>query len=198
VWKDLAEDDIRVSRKRVVRLMQEEGLKARARKRFKSTTMSEHDQPVAANLLNREFTAASPNQRWVGDTTEFVIGSSGKLYLAVVLDLFSRFVVGWAVSAINDRHLTLRALEMALKRRRPDIGLLHHSDQGSPYASEDYRSVLEAQGITCSSRGRGRLRPRKLTVHGIGTSPTPGMTSLRALHAMPGLRCSERGARSCT
>ncbi len=155
VWEDLVEDGIHVSRKRVVRLMQEQGLRARARKRFKATTMSDHDQPVAANLLNREFTAAAPNQRWVGDTTEFVIGSSGKLYLAVILDLYSRFVVGWAVSAINDRHLALRALEMALKRRCPEAGLLHHSHQGSPYASEEYQDVLVAQGITCSMSRRG-------------------------------------------
>ena len=155
IWEDLVEDEIRVSRKRVVRLMQEQGLRARARKRFKSTTMSDHDQPVAGNLLNREFTAAAPNQRWVGDTTEFVIGGSGKLYLASILDLYSRFVVGWAVSAINDRHLALRALEMALKRRCPGSGLLHHSDQGSPYASEDYQDVLTAQGITCSMSRRG-------------------------------------------
>jgi len=155
IWEDLREQDIRVGRKRVVRLMQAEGLRARARKRFRSTTMSDHDQPVAANLLNQEFTAAAPNQRWVGDTTEFVIGSSGKLYLAVIVDLFSRFAVGWAISAINDRHLTLRALDAALKRRCPDGGLLHHSDQGSPYASEDYQTVLEAQGITCSMSRRG-------------------------------------------
>ena len=112
----------RVSRKRVVRLMQEDRLKARARKRFKCTTMSDHDQPVAANLLARQFTADAPNRRWVSDTTEFVIGDSGKLYLAAILDLFSRFVVGWAVSAVNDRHLTLKALGMALKRRCPDRG----------------------------------------------------------------------------
>jgi transposase InsO family protein len=155
IWEDLVEEGIHVSRKRVVRLMQEQGLKARPKKRFRSTTMSDHDQPVAANLLNREFTAPAPNQRWVGDTTEFVIGSSGKLYLAVILDLFSRFVVGWAISAINDRHLTLRALEAALKRRCPDNGLLHHSDQGGPYASEDYQDVLEAQGVTCSMSRRG-------------------------------------------
>jgi len=110
VWEDLQEQKVRVSRKRVVRLMQEQGLRARVRKRFKSTTLSNHDQPVAANLLKQEFTAAAPNQRWAGDTTEFMIGSSGKLYLAAILDLYSRFVVGWAVSAINDRHLALRAL----------------------------------------------------------------------------------------
>jgi len=156
IWEDLRDlESIRVSPKRVVRLMQEEGLVARARKRFKSTTMSDHDQPVAANLLNREFTAAAPNQRWAGDTTEFVIGGSGKLYLAAILDLYSRFVVGWAVSAINYRHLALWALEMALRRRCPGAGLLHHSDQGSPYASEDYQDVLAAQSITCSMSRRG-------------------------------------------
>ncbi len=145
----------RVSRKRVIRLMQDDGLQARARKRYKLTTMSDHDQPVAANLLDRQFAAAAPNQRWVGDTTEFVIGGSGKLYLAAVLDLFSRFIVGWAVSAVNDRHLTIKALEMALKRRCPEIGLLHHSDQGCTYASEDYQAVLEARGIVCSMSRRG-------------------------------------------
>jgi transposase InsO family protein len=155
VHEDLLEQDIRVSRKRVIRLMQEEGLKARVRKRFKCTTMSDHDQPVAGNLLDRQFTAAAANQRWVGDTTEFVIGESGTLYLAAILDLFSRFVVGWAVSAINDRHLTIKALGMALKRRCPESGLLHHSDQGCTYASEDYQTILDAHGITCSMSRRG-------------------------------------------
>ncbi len=155
IHEDLLEQDVRVSRKRVIRLMQEDRLKARIRKRFKCTTMSDHDQPVAANLLDRQFTAGAPNQRWVGDTTEFVIGESGKLYLAAILDLYSRFIVGWAVSAVNDRHLTIKALAMALKRRCPDVGLLHHSDQGSPYASEDYQTILDAHGITGSMSRRG-------------------------------------------
>jgi putative transposase len=155
VWKDLREAGERVSEKRVGRLMREDGLRARARKRFRSTTMIEHDQPVAANVLARRFAADRPNQRWVGDTTEFVIGSSAKLYLAAILDLYSRFCVGWAVSAVNDRHLALRALDMALKRRCPDAGLLHHSDQGCTYASEDYRARLEQHGITCSMSRRG-------------------------------------------
>jgi len=155
VYRDLVEQGIQVSPKRIARLMQEEGLKARARKRFKMTTMSDHDQPVAANLLGRQFEAQSPNQRWVGDTTELLIGASGKLYLAAILDLFSRYIVGWAVSAVNDRHLTIKALEMALKRRCPEAGLLHHSDQGCTYASEDYQEVLEAHGITCSMSRRG-------------------------------------------
>ena len=155
IHEDLLEQDVRVSRKRVIRLMQEDRLKARIRKRFKCTTMSDHDQPVAANLLDRQFEAAAPNQRWVGDTTEFVIGSSGKLYLAAILDLYSRFIVGWAVSAVNDRHLTIKALQMALKRRCPGAGLLHHSDQGCTYASEGYQDVLDAHRLTCSMSRRG-------------------------------------------
>jgi transposase InsO family protein len=155
IHRDLVEQKEPVSRKRVIRLMQEDGLKARVRKRFKCTTMSDHDQPVAENLLDRQFTADAPNQRWVGDTTEFVIGESSKLYLAAILDLYSRFIVGWAVSAVNDRHLTIQALEMALKRRCPNAGLLHHSDQGCTYASEDYQAILTGYGLTCSMSRRG-------------------------------------------
>ena len=175
VHEDLLEQEEHVSRKRVVRLMQKGGLKARRRKRYKLTTMSDHDQPVAANLLDRHFEAAAPNQRWVGDTTEFVIGGSGKLYLAAILDLFSRFIVGWAVSAVNDRHLTIKALQMALKRRCPDAGLLHHSDQGGTYASEDYQDVLDTHGIICSMSRRGQLlrqcRDGKLLLDGQERTP---------------------------
>ena len=155
VHEDLIDAGERISRKRVVRLMQAEGLQGRMRKHFKQTTMSEHDQPVAANVLAQAFVADAPNQRWVADTSEFVIGSSGKLYVAAVLDLYSRFLVGWAVSAINDRHLVIKALQMALKRRRPATGMLHHSDHGSPYASEDYQAVLTAYGMTGSMSRRG-------------------------------------------
>ena len=91
----------------------------------------------------------------MADTSEFVIGSSGTLYLAAVLDLYSRFLVGWAVSAINDRHLVITALQMALTRRRPAEGLLHHSDQGSPYASDAYQAVLARHGMTGSMSRRG-------------------------------------------
>jgi len=155
VLEDLLEQGIPISRKRVARLMQAEGLKARLRKRFRSTTRSDHDQPIAANVLDRQFGADRPNQRWVGDTTEFVIGSNAKLYLAAIMDLHSRFIVGWALSAVNDRHLTVSALDKAIKRRCPEVGLLHHSDQGCTYASEDYRSRLERHGITCSMSRRG-------------------------------------------
>ena len=152
VHVDLADE--RVGRNRIIRLMQAEGLEARVRRRYRSTTMSEHDQPVATNLLNREFEATAPNQRWVGDTTE-LLTPTGKFYLAAIVDLYARLVVGWAMSAVNDRRLTIAALDQALRRRCPEAGLLHHSDQGSTYASEDYQDVLRDHGITCSMSRRG-------------------------------------------
>jgi putative transposase len=154
IHADLVALGERTSRKRVARLMRNEGLKGRVRRRYKCTTMSDHEQPIAPNLLARRFEASGPNQRWVGDTTEIVVGS-GRMYVAAVLDLYSRFLVGWALSAVNDRHLTLKALRQAIRRRCPEAGLLHHSDQGSTYASDDYREELSAHGITCSMSRRG-------------------------------------------
>ena len=154
VHRALRKIGVFISGKRVTRLMLEDGLVGRVRRPYRCTTMSDHDQPVAANILDQVFVAAEPNQRWVGDTTELVI-PNGRLFLAVILDLFSRFVVGWALSAINDRHLTLKALDMALRRRCPEAGLLHHSDQGATYASEDYQAVLIQHGIICSMSRRG-------------------------------------------
>jgi putative transposase len=154
VHAELAAQGEQLGRKRIVRLMRQEGLRARVRRRYRCTTMSEHDQPIAPNLLARRFDAEAPNRRWVGDTTELVAGG-GRLYLAAILDLYARVIVGWAVSAVNDRHLTGRALEQALRRRAPRSGLLHHSDQGSTYASQDYRAALAARGITCSMSRRG-------------------------------------------
>jgi len=149
LWKDLREDGEAVSEKRVRRLMHEDGLQGKVPKRFKQTTNSDHDDPIAGNHLDPDFTAAAPNQRWVGDTTEFVIGENAKLYLAAILDLYSRYVVGWAVSAVNDRRLTLKALEMAIHRRCPAPGLLHHSDRGSTYTCDDCQRCLASRGITC-------------------------------------------------
>jgi putative transposase len=154
VHRALSRKGVHTSRKRVVRLMQQEGLVGRVRRRFKCTTDSNHNHPVAPNLLERKFEATRPNQRWVSDTTELVT-PMGKLYLAAIIDLFSRFVVGWALSAVNDRHLTMKALDMAIQRRCPEAGLLHHSDQGSTYASEDYQDELEKHGIICSMSRRG-------------------------------------------
>jgi transposase InsO family protein len=107
-----------------------------------------------ANVLARRFNADEPNARWVGDTTELTT-NGGRLFLAVLLDLYSRLVVGWALSAVNDRHLVMKALARALAHRRPAGSLLHHTDQGSPYASEDYQRLLGAHDVTCSMSRRG-------------------------------------------
>jgi putative transposase len=154
VHEELKAQGVHISRKRVIRLMQEQGLKGKPRRRWVKTTHSKHELPVAPNLLDRVFTASGPNRRWVGDIT-YLRTSEGWLFLAAVLDLYSRMVVGWAVSAIIDRHLVIKALDSALKRRAPDSGLLHHSDRGSQYASEDYQKVLEARGIICSMSRKG-------------------------------------------
>jgi putative transposase len=154
VQAELRAQGIHVGRNRVIRLMREQGLRARTRRRFKCTTKSDPALPVAPNLLDRDFTAERPNQRWVGDATELLV-PGGKVFLAVILDLFSRFVVGWALSGTNDRHLALAALDMAIRRRCPEAGLLSHSDRGSPYASEDYQKSLDAHGIVCSMSRSG-------------------------------------------
>ncbi len=136
--------------------MQAENIVARQRRPYRCTTVSDHDQPVAANILGRKFEAERPNQKWVGDTTELVT-TNGRLFLAIILDLFSRYVVGWSLSPVNDRHLTIAALKKAILRRCPGVDLIHHSDQGSTYAAEDYQDVLEAHGITCSMSRRGEV-----------------------------------------
>jgi transposase InsO family protein len=150
----LKAQDVHVSRKRVVRLMQAQGLQGRCRRSRVRTTDSRHNLPVAPNLLDQDFTADGPNEKWVGDVT-YLRTPEGWLYLAVVLDLYSRFVVGWALSPVNDRHLALKALDMAVQRRRPGQGLLAHTDQGSPYASEDYQKALSDLGIECSMSRKG-------------------------------------------
>ncbi|MCC6746424.1 MAG: IS3 family transposase [Deltaproteobacteria bacterium] len=154
--RELRDSGTRVSRERVSRPMQEEGLVARIRRRYECTTVSDPTQPIAPNLLKQDFEAAAPNPRWVGDTTELLIGPSrSKLFLATIVDLYSRFVVGWALSARNDRHLVIRALDTALRRRRPGGGLVYHSDQGGPYAGEDQQKILAAHGISRGLSPRG-------------------------------------------
>jgi transposase InsO family protein len=162
---------IQISRKRVIRLMQQLGLKGKTRRSWVKTTDSRHNLPVAPNLLQRNFEASAPNQRWVGDIT-YLRSPEGWLYLAAILDLHSRMIVGWAVSAVIDRHLVIKALNEALRRRAPGVGLLHHSDQGSQYASEDYQDVLEANGITCSMSRRGECYDNAAMESWFGTLKT--------------------------
>jgi putative transposase len=154
IHAELAARGCRTGRKRVARLMRVRGLVARRRRRFRITTQSRHPLPVAPNVLAREFTRPGRDQAWVTDIT-YIPTDEGWLYLAVILDLYSRFAVGWAMSERITDDLTLDALAMALRRRSPYRGLLHHSDRGSQYASGDYQRVLAAHGIVGSMSRRG-------------------------------------------
>jgi putative transposase len=154
VHRELRARGVRVGKKRVERLMRARGLQGRKTRRFVCTTDSRHDHPIAANVLARRFDVAAPNQAWVGDVT-YIPTAEGWLYLAVLLDLFSRRVVGWATSDTNDRALALAALQQALQGRRPAAGLIHHTDRGSPYASDDYRTHLARSGLIASMSATG-------------------------------------------
>lgn len=140
---------------RVARLMRTHGIKPRYHRKFRPTTTdSAHSFPVAPNLLDRHFEAVAPNRVWVADIT-YIPTREGWMYLAVLLDLFSRAVVGWAMSSRITRELAMDALRMALAGRCPPGGLLHHSDRGSQYASGDYRDLLEEHGLVCSMSRKG-------------------------------------------
>lgn len=154
IHDDLKEQGERLSRKRVIRLMREDGIRVLPRRKFVRTTDSKHPFPIAPNLLSRDFGAQGPNQKWAGDIT-YLKTPHGWLYLAIVLDLFSRRIVGWATSSMIDRHLVIQALNGALRSRRPQPGLLYHSDRGSQYACRDYQTRLAEAGIICSMSGKG-------------------------------------------
>lgn len=153
VYKKL-KDKVRCSENRIARLMRLRGLKAKQVKRYKTTTKRNRAHPVAPNLLKRDFVAQRPNQKWLADIT-YISTWEGWLYLATVLDLYSRTIVGWAMSERMTDDLTLNALRMALRQRRPGSGLVHHSDQGSQYTSHDYQTLLKDHGIRASMNSTG-------------------------------------------
>ena len=154
VYAQLRKDGIECNRKRVIRLMRQEGLQGQRKRRKIVTTDSKHSYPVAGNLLNREFEAKKPNEKWVADIT-YIPTKEGWLYLAGVLDLYSRRVVGWDMAGQIDAKLVERALRMALYQRQPNPGLLHHSDRGSQYASHAIQDILAANHIQVSMSGKG-------------------------------------------
>jgi len=144
----------RVGRKRVARLMRSMGLAGRRRRRFRRTTDSRHAFPIAPNLLERNFTAEAPDRVWLADLT-YIWTAQGWLYLAVVLDLYTRRVVGWAMADHLRHELTLAALDMAIGRQRPVPGLVHHADRGVQYAAHGYRARLRHHGMVCSMSRKG-------------------------------------------
>jgi transposase InsO family protein len=143
-----------VSKERVERLMRENGIQARHKRRYKVTTDSKHNMPVAANLLNRNFMPDAPNQVWTSDIT-YLWTNEGWLYLAIVLDLFNREVVGWSLKPRMTADIVTDALTMAWFRRKPAAGLMHHSDRGSQYASQVFQAKLKEYGMICSMSRKG-------------------------------------------
>ena len=154
VERALRRQGVGTSRRRVGRLRRELGLEAKAAKKFKATTDSVHPHPVAPNRLERRFDAPAADRIWVGDIT-YLWTREGWLYLAIVLDTFSRRIVGWSVSERLERDLAVTALEKALAARRPGPGLLHHTDRGSQYASTDYQELVESAEIVFSMSRKG-------------------------------------------
>lgn len=141
-------------RNKVARLMRKAGLKGCPHRRFKVTTRSDPSHAVAENLIQQDFHADAPNQRWVADLT-YISTHQGWLYLAVVMDLYSRLIVGWSMNRWMSRHLVIDALTMALGARTPRGDLIHHSDRGAQYTSDDFRDQLDQHGIQCSMSARG-------------------------------------------
>jgi len=151
---ELNESGLSIGRHRVARLMSENGLKVRQKTRFKKTTDSDHGGAIATNVLDQDFTADGPDQKW-GVDISYVWTAEGWLYLAIVLDLFSRRIVGWQLSDRMKRGLAIDALRRAINLRQPLPGLIHHSDRGSQYCSDDYRRLLRDNGFVASMSGRG-------------------------------------------
>jgi len=156
MWRELAARGIRVGKARVQKLMQVHGIRAKGKRQFRVTTDSQHDLPISPDLLDRQFSVATPDKVWAGDIT-YIATDEGWLYLAVVIDLFSRQVIGWSLRADMTRTLVVDALRMAWFKRHPDkqAGLIFHSDRGSQYASQDFRNVLTEYGITSSMSRKG-------------------------------------------
>jgi putative transposase len=152
--RDLVDEGHRIGRHRTARLMRENGLVARQKRRFKRTTDSEHAWPVAPNLLAQDFLAEQPDQKWGADIS-YIWTAQGWLYLAVLIDLYSRRVVGWATSDRLKRSLAVEALRRAIANRNPSPGLVHHSDRGSQYCSIDYQAELRKRGFLISMSGKG-------------------------------------------
>ena len=154
IHTELKDQGIHCGRKRVARLMQERGLSARKKKRKPRTTDSNHDLPIAPNLLEQDFTADAPDKKWMSDFT-YLETREGWLFLAGVLDAYSRKIVGWSMSEHHDTELVQTALHMALLQRRPGAELIHHSDRGSEYASRRYQSLLREHQIQISTSKKG-------------------------------------------
>lgn len=203
VWRQLKAQGLRVGKLRVQRAMQQNGLRARGKRRFRVvTTDSNHALPIAPNLLARHFTVAAANSVWAGDMT-YIPTEEGWLYLAVVLDLFSRRIVGWSMGSTIDSELACRALEMAWQQRLPRAGLIFHSDRGSQYASHSYAGLLAGHGIKASMSGKGNCWDNACSETLFGSLKVSGCTECSSIPtAKPKMPrwsgCSGTTDRECT
>jgi len=154
VTDELKDEGIECGENRVARLMRQNGIAAKSKRRFRITTNSRHNLPVAENLLNQQFRVDGPNKVFVSDIT-YIWTTEGWLYLAVILDLFSRKIVGWAMSDRITQDIVINAFLMAVWRRKPEAGLIFHSDRGSQYAANDFRGLLDQHGFIQSMSGKG-------------------------------------------
>jgi len=165
-WKALRRDGFMFGRDQIVKIRRKNGIYSKRRRRFVITTKSKLGHKAAPNILNREFSAIAPNKAWVGDVT-FIPTRKGWLYLSVLLDFYSRKVVGWSMGNRNDSSLVKKCLEMAIEHRRPPLGLVHHTDRGSTYTAEKYRSVLSDHGMISSMSRKGNCWERAACPRGI-------------------------------
>ena len=154
IKKQLRKEGFKCSKDRIKRIMRENGLVSVHKVKYKATTNSKHNYPVAPNLLQKDFSAEAPSQKWVGDIT-YIPTAEGWLYLAAIEDLYHRKVVGWALGSRMTKQLTITALEQAIHRERPKKGLIFHSDRGSQYAAHDYQDKLREHGIRQSMSAKG-------------------------------------------
>jgi putative transposase len=162
IEKELRRKGIKTSPKRVARLMKENGLRAKTKRKFKATTNSNHNLPVAKNMLNQNFTASKPNKVWSSDIT-YIWTEEGWMYLAVVLDICSRNLVGWQTGNYLGKELVIDALNKAIRNRKPDNGLIFHSDRGVQYASYEVRKILETNNIMQSMSRKGNCYDNAIT-----------------------------------
>ena len=154
IFSQLKALGFKTSKSKVERLMRDNGIRSKMKRKFKATTNSKHTHPVAENILNRNFSPKAANMVWAGDIT-YIWTGEGWLYLAVILDLFSRQVIGWSMSERMTKELALNALTMAIRKRKPEKGLIHHTDRGSQYACGVYRRLLNSIGAICSMSRKG-------------------------------------------
>lgn len=154
IHRELRHGGTSCSEKRVARLMREDGLRSKVCRKYRVTTDSNHSMPVADNLLGRKFGQEAPNKAWVADIT-YIWTQEGWMYLAAVLDLYSRMVVGWSMASRITRGIVMDAVRMAIARRKPQDGLMHHSDRGSQYSSQEFQELLTTYGVVCSMSRKG-------------------------------------------